>query len=61
MFSVHLKADAQKSIWKKKYIDFHLSFSTEKKADYHSFWQESIASVDCPVLDSNKSKKNSFQ
>lgn len=39
MFSVHLKADAQKSTRGKKpiYIAFHLSFSIEKKAIITAF------------------------
>lgn len=40
---------------------FSFVIQCRKKGNYHSFWKESTASVDGPVLVSYKPKKNSFQ
>lgn len=60
ILSVHLKVDAQKSIWKKLYR-FSFVIQCREKGNYHSFWKESTTSVDSPVLVSYKPRRNSFQ
>ena len=49
ILSVHLKVDAQKSIWKKLYR-FSFVIQCKEKGNYHSFWKESTTSVHSPVL-----------